>query len=234
MNVIARLERVAEELAWLGDAVMFFGAGVLPLYLDRDEVRDDLPRPTEDVDALVRMASAVAKDIPGMESELRRRGWKPDLRRHRRNLHAYIGPGGIPVDFVFDVAYPPEDWPVFALRTRERRTLPSGRAVTVPSPALYLVCKLAASRNEARWEGAYESHDLEDVALLLAGCSALAESVGACPSAARDYLRTWAVEVREAETVYGSRAYACLEGNWPRSVPVEQLDEWLVALASDE
>jgi hypothetical protein len=149
VSVVARLEQVADELGWLGDAVMFFGAGVLPLYLDRDVVRADLPRPTEDVDALVRMASAIAKDVPEMESKLLERGWKPDLRGHRPNLHAYISPAGIPVDFVFDVAYPPDDWPVLALGTRETQALPSGRAITVPSPALYLVCKLAASRNEA-------------------------------------------------------------------------------------
>jgi hypothetical protein len=60
----------------------------------------------------------------------------------------------------------------------------------------------------------------------------LGGSVAACPSEARDYLRSWAAEVRDAETVYGSQAYACLEGNWPRGADVEELDEWLELLAS--
>ena len=231
-RALAPLERVARALEWLGDAILFFGAGILPLYIDEPAVEAEPLRPTEDVDALVRMAGLVFGSVAALEAELRDRGWRPDLRVRRQNLFAYVSPDGVAVDFVFDSTLPSTDWPVRALETRERRTLPSGLAIQVPSPALYLLCKVAASRSRHRWEGAYESHDLEDVAVLLAGCTALAESVDTAPEDARRALREWAKEVDTRRTVYGSQAYACLEGNWPRGADIDQLDKWLERLAA--
>jgi len=136
-----RLGSVSGDLAWLEAAVMFFGAGVLPLYLDRGTVGEDL-RPTEDVDALVQLSvipgKALQTKVQWIEERLRDHGWAPDLRPHRRNRHAYVSPSGIAVDFAFAELYPPDDWPVVAQETAVVHELSKGRSVRIPTPALYL------------------------------------------------------------------------------------------------
>ena len=220
-----RLGSVGEDLETLGWEVMFFGAGVLHRYLDVACVIAEPMRPTEDVDVLVRVAATenprtIAQE---MEVELQRNGWKHNLRSHRRNVHAFISPGGIPVDIVIDSLYPADDWPVVASRSAERQQLQGGRTITLPSPALFLICKLEASKNAKRWDGPYESHDLEDVAQLLAGCSRLWRSIEAASPSAQLWLSEWATDVLSRST-FGTQSYACLEGNWPRGVEIELLD----------
>lgn len=220
---VERLDRVASELAWLDEELMFFGAGIITVFLDFQSnplLAREL-RPTEDVDAMVHVetgAHGPSGRVNAIESELRHHGWRSDLRPHRRNIHAYESPSGVAVDFVFDVLYPADDWAVVAQQTTRPVALPSGAVVQVPSPAMFLVCKIAASRTKERWAGPYYSHDLEDVALLMAGCSELDASLELLGAEAREYLSRWATEVATRETAYGRRAYACLEGNWPRSV----------------
>ncbi len=230
-----RLESVAADLDALGWRAMFIGAGVLHRYLDVPAVLAEPLRPTEDVDALLHVvldqsAQQVARIV---EVALQRHGWRPDMRSHRRNVHAYVSPGGIPVDIVIDALYPEDDWPVVAQQTAEEQLLPSGRVIRLPSPALFLICKLHASMSPRRWEGPYESHDLEDVAQMIAGCSRLPGSVEGCPKPARDWLRAWSRDVL-AGTTFGTQTYACLEGNWPKNIGLERLDTLLERLALED
>jgi len=44
------LAKAAAELGFLANLPLFFGAGVLELYLDRPEVIDPAYRPTEDIE----------------------------------------------------------------------------------------------------------------------------------------------------------------------------------------
>jgi hypothetical protein len=223
-----RLGSVGEDLDGLGLVVMFFGAGVLHRYLDVAEVIEETMRPTEDVDALVCVADQEDLGTLGrrIEVQLQQNGWKHDLRSHRRNAHAFISPRGIPVDIVIDALYPEDDWPVVAVESAEQQALPNGRTITIPSPALFLICKLDASKNPERWAGPYESHDLEDAAQLIAGCSRLRDSIESAAQPARHWLKEWAADVL-AHTMFGTQSYACLEGNWPRGVDVSGLDEFL-------
>ncbi|MBW2256987.1 MAG: hypothetical protein JRI25_20665 [Deltaproteobacteria bacterium] len=230
-----RLDSVVADLAWLSPDMMLFGAGVLSLYLDQSDVADDL-RPTEDVDAMLRLSGFGDRPaqvvVRGVEKELREHGWSPDLRPHRRNPYAYISPSNVAVDFVFAELCPPDDWVVFARQTAIEHRLSSGRIVRIPTPALFLVCKAEASRNPERWEGAYDSHDIEDIALLMGGCSVLAESLKTAPPEAAQYLSAWAQELLAGATTYGQQAYASLEGNWPRQVSSSRIDDLLHAMAS--
>lgn len=212
--------------------VMFFGAGILHRYLDVPEVLAEPLRPTEDVDVLIHAGAHASSHeaTRAVEARLEACGWRPDMRSHRGNVHAYVSPGDIAVDIVIDVLYSEWDWAVVAQETAEEHTLPGGQVICVPSPALFLVCKLDASRNPKRWEGAYESHDLEDVAQLIAGRSRLLDSVAVCPPAARDWLREWGRDVL-ARTTFGAQTYACLEGNWPRGVDLVRLDTFVENLA---
>jgi hypothetical protein len=224
---VERLETVAADLRWLAEPLMFFGAGVLPLYLDRPGTDHDL-RPTEDVDAMVHVVGpsngrfTIAITI--VEEELRRRGWTPDSRSHRKNMYAYLSPHGVAVDFVFDSQCEPTDWAVVAQDSTVERSLPSGQMVRVPTPGMYLVCKADASRNPKRWEGVYESHDIEDITLLMARCSCLSSSISELPNPARAYLREWAMDLAKGGTGYAKNAYALLEANWPRGADVAVLD----------
>ena len=216
------------DLAWLPLERMLFGAAILPLYIDEPSVAEDL-RPTEDVDALLCLASlgsqqAAQLAVAAVEKELRTHGWSPDVRPHRRNLYAYLSPSKIAVDFVFDALERPGDWVIAASHEPLERTLKSGERLHIPTSALFLVCKVAASRNPKRWEGPYDSHDLEDIAALLAGCHALESSVQSTTPDAAAYLAEWATELTEQNTPYGRQAYAVLEGNWPRRVDIGRLD----------
>ncbi|MBW2253711.1 MAG: hypothetical protein JRI25_03845 [Deltaproteobacteria bacterium] len=230
-----RLESVATDLEWLDSEVMFFGAGVLPLYLDEERVAAEGLRPTDDVDTLLTLRNTESRSVrvlvDTIEAKLRKHSWKHDTRPHRRNPYAYLSPNQIAVDFVFDQLCPADDRVVLARHTAELHELPSGRTIRIPTPALFLVCKAEASRNPKRWEGAYDSHDIEDIALLMAGCTRLEPSVEASPDNARDYLRNWARELRDGESEYGQQALACLEGNWPRGVDIAAMDRLLAVLA---
>lgn len=232
---LQRLESVASDLEWLEAEVMFFGAGVLSLYLDRDAVSTESLRPTDDVDALIDLPGSEDKPVRilvnAIETALRDHAWRLDMRSHRRNQYAYLSPSGIAVDFVFDDLCSPDDWVLVALQSAEDIELPTGRMIRVPNPGLFLVCKADASRSDRRWEAALQSHDLEDIALLMAGCSRLESSVDTAPRTAREYLRTWASELLRSESDYGQRAYACLEGNWPRVADIEEMDRLLAEIA---
>lgn len=233
---LQRLESVAKDLDWLEADVMFFGAGVLALYLDNELVSAEALRPTDDVDALIGLPGAQSKPINilvnAVEATLRDHSWRLDMRPHRRNQYAYLSPNGIAVDFVFDELCSPNDWVLVAQESAQPFKLPSGRTISIPTPGVFLVCKSDASRSDGRWEAALQSHDIEDIVLLMAGCTTLERSIAAAPNAAREYLRVWANELLESESDYGQRAYACLEGNWPRAVEIEEMDRLLEILAT--
>lgn len=242
---LTELEAVANDLAWLEPEPFFFGASVLPLYL-ASELLDDA-RPTEDVDTILFVPTKGSAQIAAMalEQRLVDHGWTHDMRARRRNIHALISPCGVPVDVVMDRLYEDaaasdtpvaeiRDWPVRAARAAARRTLPSGRSIQLPTPAFFLACKIAASRTPSRWEGAYNSRDVEDIALLLTGCVELLDSAQAGPTELRAFLRAWATEVRTGSTPYGITAMELLEGNRPRSVPRQALHAVLLQLAEQQ
>ena len=104
MDLIERLEAVDEDLAWLEHELFYFGAGVLPFYLDEQGVLREEPRPTTDVDTLVQLGSNANSGaaVRAIESSLQRHGWKVDIRPHRRNMYAYVSPRDVEVDLVFD------------------------------------------------------------------------------------------------------------------------------------
>lgn len=235
---LQRLESVAKDLAWLDADVMFFGAGVLALFVDHKFVSAEGLRPTDDVDALIDLPGAELKPVHilvnAVEAALRDHSWRLDMRSHRRNQYAYLSPHGIAVDFVFDELCSPSDWVLVAQKAANLFELPSGRVIRIPTPALLLVSKAAASRSEQRWEAALQSHDIEDIALLMAGCTALERSFCSAPEPARDYLCSWADELLRSESDYGQRAYACLEGNWPRAVEIEEMDRLLEVMVGLE
>lgn len=232
---LKELDQVADDLAWLDPAPFFFGASVLPLYLDQGVFSEDA-RPTDDVDVIIAVVAPGPPHIAtaNLEAELRARGWTHDTRPHRKNIHAFVSPSGVPVDFVFHQPriIPAQDWPLLASSTPMLVQRPNGRVLGVPTPAYFLACKIAASRNPERWSGAYDAQDIEDIALLLAGSSALLDSAQAGPPELRATLAAWAREVQTRSTPYGKAVEELLFANAPRSVPAEALSQRLDAIAN--
>ena len=231
-SMLELLDSVAVDLAFLAEPPLFLGASVLELYVDRSEMLDGAFRPTEDVDVVVTLVPGAAGQgtVHEMEAELRAHGFVDDPRPHRKNLHAFISPSEVPVDVVMDAMFSPEDWALRSRADAQTVRLPSGTELLVPQPAAYLACKVAASRNRERWEGDYYCHDLEDVALLLAGCSVLAESASRSDEPLRLYLSAWADEVMAGETEYGRDAQTVLMSNVPAASSLSVLQDLLTGL----
>ncbi len=237
------VDAVATDLAWLEPQPFFFGAAVLPCYLSDPKLLEDL-RPTEDVDAILflpREGQAWSRSQE-MERALTAHGWCPDPGPGRHNMHAFTAPCGVPVDIVMDRVFedgvglserpdappPPIDWPLEAAKHPQSFPVPSGQRIRVPTPGYFLACKIAASRNQSRWEGQYLSKDLEDIAFLLAGCSTLLASLETGPDALRAFVGHWAREI--LNTPFGLHAQA-LRSSLPRSFSEDALDEVLQAIA---
>lgn len=227
------LESVATDLDWLDPPPMFFGASVLEAYIDRREMLDEELRPTDDVDVVVHVGSGrLQVVVAAVEWQLREHGWKDDMRPNRRNQHAFVSPSDIPVDVVMDRLFPDDDWPVRASHSPEELQLPSGRIIHIPTPAFFLACKIAASRNRTRWEGTYYSHDLEDIAVLMAGCSRLLLSAKAGPPVLKECLSGWATELLAKQTPYGEAANPLVLDNAPRAADHGDLQTLLDELAT--
>lgn len=224
---------VASDLDWLDPPPLFFGASVLEAYIDRKEMLDEELRPTEDVDVVFQIDKAGQQRVvvATVEQQLRQRGWKHDLRPRRRNQHAFVAPSGIPVDVVMDRLYSQDDWPIRASRSPEKLTLGPNHTLNIPTPAYFLACKIAASRSPKRWEGRYYSHDIEDVAVLLAGCSRLLISVESGPPELKTFIADWAAELLARQTPYGEAAYELVLGNAPRAAKYDELQTLLRDLA---
>ncbi len=226
------LDSVVADLSFLVEPPMFLGASVLELYVDRPEMLDGAFRPTEDVDVVVTLVPGTSGQgtVQEMEAELRAHGFVDDPRPHRKNLHAFISPSEVPVDVVMDAMFSPDDWALRSRADAQTVRLPSGTELLIPKPAAYLASKVAASRNRGRWEGDYYCHDLEDVALLLAGCSALGDSASASDRQLCHYLSAWAGEVLEAKTKYGQDAQTVLMSNVPAAFSLAGLQDLLEGL----
>jgi hypothetical protein len=236
---MADIDAVASDLEWLVPAPFFFGASVLPLYLD-DAALADEARPTYDVDVILVISQPGPAYIAEsrLEQELRDRGWTDDPRPERKNIHAFLSPSGVPVDLV--LAHPrasgaptTEDWALRAAEEPWEFATASGRTLRIPTPAFYLACKIAASRNPHRWKGAYEAKDVEDISTLLAGCSRLLASVQSGPPDLQETIQVWAWELLSRETNYGRTAHELLLANVPRTSTGDHVSKALRALAGD-
>jgi hypothetical protein len=237
---LAELDAVADDLAWLDPAPFFFGASVLPLYLD-DGTLSEEARPTDDVDVLIAVVAPGPMHLvtANLEAGLRARGWTHDLRPGRKNIHAFVTPSGVPVDLVLHRPCGPsvdavtvEDWPLRASSAPMLVHRTDERILRVPTPAYFLACKIAASRNPQRWSGPHDAKDVEDIALLLAGCGRVLDTARPGPPELRAMLTAWATEVRSGSTTYGKNVRELLLANAPRSVSADMIIERLAALAS--
>lgn len=183
---LAILELATHVLGDLCDSLVFVGgcaAGLLVTAAQAQAIRA-----TQDVDVVVQVATM--REYHAMEKELKDRGFRNDTSPDApicRWLH-----GNLKLDLM-----PSEGailgfnnrWYPLAIETAERVELPSGRAIRLIFPPVFIATKLQAFRN--RGNGDYlASHDLEDILSVVDGrVELLAEARGSSEEL-RIYLAT--------------------------------------------
>lgn len=190
---IEMLERAAELLARLPDAVVFLGGATIELWAT-DEAAPDF-RPTEDVDVVVEVATLGA--YYRFEDRLREIGFSNDEEDGVICRFRHRDP-----ELVLD-AMPPDTsilgfdnrWQAVALPHAITRTLPSGRGIAVISPPYLLATKLEAFRSRGDGD-LFGSRDFEDVVLLVDSRVELVKEVSRGEPDLRDFVASQFADLR--------------------------------------
>lgn len=221
MKNVELLRLVAHDLQAIAVEAVFFGGTVVGLHLDALPPGDE-ERPTTDVDC-VPVAVETAGDMRSLETRLDGAGWRHDMASEKRNAFARIAPSGVPVDFVPLHTMDASD-PVRMAR-RQRVELKRGLTVSVISSAGLVAAKLAAFFDRGRRDPLM-SHDLEDLAMLLACCSTLERDVGL------EHPDVKARVQSGLDSILNDRyILEILEGSFPRGVGVPQVLARMARLA---
>lgn len=197
----ARLMRTAHRLTpYLSELVFVGGQMTELLVTDPASIR---PRPTDDVDVVVRVTTRT--EYHRFQTRLRDIGFMPDARP------------GAPIcrmrtadDLVLDVMPLDEGilgftnrWYPLALDTAARIELEPGLSIRAITAPVFLATKWEAYRARGAADP-MTSHDLEDIITVVMGRSALAQEIGMLPpeahrfiaGAVRDFLaEPWAEEI---------------------------------------
>lgn len=168
MKNVELLRQVGHDLELVGIDVVFFGGTVVGLHLDALPAGDE-ERPTTDVDCSP-VAVTMDADMRRLESVLDRAGWKHVMSGPGRNTYSRIAPSGVPVDFV--PLHTLHEADAVRLGRRVVAQVAADLTLTVLSSAAMVAAKLAAFGDRGIADPLL-SHDLEDLAMLLACCTTL-------------------------------------------------------------
>jgi hypothetical protein len=184
---IAMLERAARELAPFLDELAFVGGATVVLWITDPAAPD--PRPTNDVDVVVEVASRLGwNDFQG---RLRAQGLREDSSSPV--ICRWVAGRGTD-ELLVDVM--PADaaisgfenrWQRPALDNAQTVELPSGQAIRAITPPYLVATKLEAWNGRGRGDH-LASHDLEDVILLVDGREEIVAEVAAAPDGVRHYI----------------------------------------------
>lgn len=200
-----RLLRTARRIApFLGEVVFVGGQMTELLLTDPAAVR---PRPTVDVDVIVRAATQSAYEL--LQQRLRVIGFMPDTR-----LGAPICRFRTTDELVLDVMPLDERvlgfsnrWYALARDTAQRIELEPGLSIRAITAPVFLATKLEAYRARGAADP-MTSHDIEDVIALVLGRPELVDEVATLPGDARRFvgsaIRDFLAEPFAAEIVAGN------------------------------
>ena len=186
---LAILELATRALGDLCDSLVFVGGCATGLLVTA--ARAQAIRATQDVDVVVQVATT--REYHAMEKELKGRGFTNDTSPGApicRWLH-----GNLRLDLM-----PSEPgilgfnnrWYPLAIQTAERVELPSGRAIRLIFPPVFVATKLEAFRD--RGNGDYlASHDLEDILTVVDGRAELIAEARGSGQELRSYM---SIEIR--------------------------------------
>ena len=211
MKNVDLLRRVAEDLAAIGVEAVFFGGTVVGLHLDALP-RYDEERPTTDVDCTP-VAVASLYEMRIFETRLDQAGWLHHVSAEKRNAYARIAPSGVPVDFV--PLHMLDETDAVRLARRVRMKIHPGLSITVLSSAGMVAAKLAAFRDRGV-DDPLMSHDLEDLAMLLACCTTIEDDLHLGGPGVLEQVRMGLAEIWEDRYLL-----EILEWNFPRGSDAE-------------
>ena len=175
---------VADGLIDLAEEVVFVGGAVAALYLDSKGAEQ--PRPTDDVDCVIEIASAAK--FAELENQLRAIGFLDDSSAGapigRKIYH------GLKVDLMpssGNVLGFSNRWYPEGIQQKIRVTLPNGKEIFILSLPYYLATKLEAFKSRGQTDVQLSS-DLEDIVLVLDGNLRPDELIRSAPQTVRTYL----------------------------------------------
>jgi hypothetical protein len=182
---VALLELAAAALGDLAGEVVFTGGATVGLWIT--DPAAPKPRPTEDVDVIVEIASRGA--FAEFEERLRRHGFHHDQRSgiicrwHHADSDLVLD--AIPTDAsILGFA---NRWQRAAVPHAIDRRLPSGAALAVVSPPYLIATKLEAFADRGH-DDRITSPDFADIVTLVDGRAELVEEIGAAPADLQTYL----------------------------------------------
>lgn len=224
---LERIVAVADALPErVRSQVVFIGGTVLPLLVDVD-ARFDAPRPTRDVDAVTATVSYTAYGL--LEESLRSAGFKHSMRPGP--ISRWIAPNGE----IFDLSTA-GDHPGGTGALVDQMAIET--AVPIPEyPQLrqlsgigfFLMKSAAFSDRGAR--APYESKDLADLAVLLAGRETLVAEAEVAPDDVRAMMHTHASALLGVSDVNGAlRSHFRDRHPIPPDTPASLADEALAVL----
>jgi predicted nucleotidyltransferase len=180
------IRRVSDALGPLRTEVAFVGGATVGLLLTDETVGS--PRPTDDVDVIVEVASTMDYQTR-LRDELRRLGFREDTSQGAPLCRWIVD--GIKVDVM------PTDPNVLGLRTRWFATalreahfvsIPAGQQIRLITAPCFIATKIEAFDDRGERDYA-ASADVEDVVTVVDGREEIVEEVAASPSDLRDYVQ---------------------------------------------
>lgn len=184
MNLLDSIVIVSETLDQIGVFHAFLGGSVIPLLVDDPALYDF--RPTKDVDAIVQIVTQAKYST--LESQLRAFGFLNDMTPGApicRYIYRESVVDVMPIDpSVIGFAF---RWLPEALNTSVETKVGTSKKVRIISPGCFLATKLDAFRSRGR-NDCLGSHDLEDLVMVIDGCSKIGSHVQATSQEMRSYI----------------------------------------------
>jgi predicted nucleotidyltransferase len=180
------VDRVARRLGRLKEEVAFVGGAVTALLITDPAAPP--PRPTDDVDAIVEVATQAK--YRELADRLRALGFREDTSERAPVCRWLVE--GIRVDVM-----PTSEallgfsnrWYSAALQSAAEREISPGLTVRVVTAPYFLATKIEAYKG--RGEGDFAvSHDIEDVVALIDGRAELVDECAKSPKGLREYIAT--------------------------------------------
>lgn len=185
---VAMMEIVARGLGEdLREKLVFVGGAVAGLLIT-DPAQPAI-RPTEDVDLIVQ--AAVRADYQRIEKALRQRGFVNDISKDAPICRWRIG--AVTVDVMptlEDILGFSNRWYPLALATAERALLPSGTAIRLVTPPVFVATKFEAFADRGNNDYLF-SHDLGDLISVIDGRDEFIDECRRVVEELKDYLRKW-------------------------------------------
>ncbi|GAB4037421.1 hypothetical protein [Spirosoma gilvum] len=204
---LARLQQVASTLAELNEKVVFVGGAGVGLY--STESTSSQPRPTDDIDVVVEVAT-YAEFSNQIESRLRQLGFTNDIDSGiicRYRIH------GLVVDIMptdSDVLGFSNRWYKEGFSKAINYPIPEQQSIRILSAPYFIATKFEAFKSFRHGRDPRINSDFEDLIYVFDNREALKDEILESPESIQSYLKTSIKELLADSNVY-ENIYAQLE-----------------------